>query len=120
MLFLPLLTPAVGIAKIVEAPVRPPEPPTAYELADRYFGDSPRMMDIIKCESEFSQYRASGVPKISNTNDVGIAQIHITDWEEKAKKMNLDIFYSTEDNLKMARWIYDHEGIDQWTCNSLI
>lgn len=119
MLFLPLLTPAVGIAKIVEAPVRPPEPPTAYELAVRYFGDSPRMMSVLKCENGFEQYK-NGVPEISPTNDVGIAQINIPSWSKKAKEMGLDIFYSTEDNLKMARWIYDHEGIGQWSCNTLI
>ena len=108
------LTPLIGIAQVVEAPVRPPEPPTAYELAERYFGDSPRMMAVIKCESNFEQYR-NGVPLLSPTHDWGIMQINKAH-EANALAMGLDIKYSTEDNLKYGRWLYEREGTKPWTC----
>lgn len=82
------------------------------------FGDK-RMVAVLKCESGFKQFNASGSPLMSHTSDVGVAQINKVHWQE-AKRLGLDIHNSVEDNLKMAKIIYDKESIKAWVCYKLV
>lgn len=79
----------------------------------------PRLYKIFKCESGLRQFDSSGNPLMSPTHDVGISQINQTHWDE-AKKLGLDIFNSTEDNIKMAKIILQQQGYSAWTCSRLI
>jgi hypothetical protein len=91
--------------------------PTIEERIETTFNDK-RMVKVLKCESQFQQFK-NGKPLMSPTSDVGISQINQIHWKE-AKALKLDIFNSMEDNLKMAKIIYDKEGIKAWTCFSLV
>lgn len=77
------------------------------------FQDDPRMVDVITCESNHNQFMDDGRPLISKTSDVGVMQINQVHWSQ-AKKLELDIFYSIDDNIKMGRMIYDTQGIEAW------
>lgn len=77
-----------------------------------------RMVRIVRCESNFDQYR-DGKILVSKTNDVGVMQINLASWLKKSKEMGLDI-YQLEDNIKMGKYILEVQGLSAWVCNSLI
>lgn len=99
----------------LEAPGSPVEAPktTSKEKVLLIFKD-PRMVKVLTCESGLKQFRKDGKPIISPTSDVGIAQINKYHWK-RAKNLGLDIFNNEDDNLKMAKIIYDEQGIDAWS-----
>jgi hypothetical protein len=78
------------------------------------------MLAVLNCESGLKQFESDGTVVLSPTMDVGIAQINLKSWLKKSQLMGLDIINSEEDNLTMAKFIYDNYGIGQWVCNSLI
>lgn len=78
-----------------------------------------QMMPVINCESHFRQWDSNGHILTSSTDDVGIAQINVKTWGAKALELGYDI-YTTEGNLKMARYIYDTAGIQSWVCWGII
>lgn len=65
------------------------------------------------------QFDGKGRPLLSRTADVGIGQINQVHWTQ-AKSLGLDIFNSTEDNLKMAQIVYKSEGEKAWTCSRIV
>ena len=79
-----------------------------------------RMLDVFRCESGLKQFESDGTVVLSPTLDVGIAQINLKTWLKKSQLMGLDIINSQEDNLKMAKWIYDNVGEQAWVCSRLI
>jgi len=83
------------------------------------FLDEPRMLSVVKCESEFRQFKKNGDPLISPTSDVGVMQINQVHWKE-ARKLGLDIFNNEDDNIKMGRIVYEKQGINAWSCNSKV
>lgn len=92
---------------------------TIEEKIEATFWDEPRMMDVVKCESGFNQFRPDGTPLRSPTSDVGVMQINRAHWAE-AKKLGLDIFYSARDNIAMGKIVYAKQGITAWVCNKLV
>lgn len=73
------------------------------------FPEIPLMVKVAECESNF-KLDAKGP-----TNDQGLFQINYPSWNKKAKELGYpDYQVSLEDNLKMARYIYDHQGISAW------
>ncbi len=117
MIFLPItLALAAGTAgfnahvqsndEIVSALVRnfePSEVPTFYQ--------------IMKCESTWRQWDSHGVVLThvngDGTLDYGIMQINSSHLKE-ADDMGLDIFNSLDDNVRMSRYVYDHQGYGAW------
>lgn len=91
---------------------------TIREKIEATFWDSPKMMDIIGCESGFQQFK-DGKPLRSGTSDIGVMQINQVHWQE-AKKLGLDIFNSASDNIRMGRIILEKQGISAWVCNRLV
>lgn len=89
---------------------------SAVRLIEETFPNDPRMVAVLKCESNHRQFDSNGSPLRSPTNDWGIAQINEKVWDAKAKEMGLDYKHSMEDNLKMARYVYDVQGIRAWMC----
>lgn len=82
------------------------------------FPEEPRMVEIAWCESRHRQL-VNGKPLISRTSDVGLFQINQVHWKQ-AKELGLDIFYDMDDNIKMARIVYDMQSIKAWSCLKLI
>ena len=50
------------------------------------------------------------------TDDVGACQISVHYWGGKSMEMGLDIINSIEDNITMAKYIYDEDenGLTPW------
>lgn len=87
---------------------------------ESYFSDIPEMVKIANCESGFKQFYKNGKPVVSPTGDFGTFQINAATWDKVAKQLGLDYKNSFEDNLKMARYVYEQSGINAWTCAKLI
>lgn len=79
----------------------------------------PEMMPVLNCESHFIQWDENGKILTSSTDDVGIAQINVKTWGAKALELGYDI-YTTEGNLKMAKYVLDTQGKTAWVCYNLI
>jgi len=92
---------------------------TPEEKIREAFKDTPRMISIVKCESEFRQFVGTSTPLVSKTFDVGIMQINQVHWK-KAKELGLDIFNSIDENIEMGKIILDKQGLNAWTCHKMI
>lgn len=68
------------------------------------------MLAVAKCESGLNQEAKS------HTNDFGLMQINEASWHQVALELNLDYKSSIEDNLKMARHIFEVQGVTAWVC----
>lgn len=96
----------------------PPEPPTPEELVMQHFPHNyERMLVIANCESGKRQFDSNGNVIKSHTNDYGYFQINDASWKGTAEKLGLDYKNSVEDNIKMAKHIYEVQGINAWVCN---
>lgn len=80
------------------------------------FQATPEMFEIVRCESQFRQLKENGEPLISPTQDVGITQINQVHWP-RAKELGLDIFYSADDNIRMAKIVLKEQGLEAWSCS---
>lgn len=121
---LPLVSQAEVISIVSYDVVKIPKIITVEDKIRAMFPEESRMVAVFTCESGLHQFRANGDPLISGMNknktyDLGLSQINSSHWSE-AKSLGLDIFHSLEDNLKMARVIYEREGINAWSCNKRV
>lgn len=82
----------------------------------RYFEDVPEMVAIAECESGFRQFDSDGNPLRSPTNDFGAMQINRKVWHKKSIELGYDYQNDLDDNLKMARYVYEQQGLDAWVC----
>lgn len=80
----------------------------------------PHMYAISKCESNHRQFDKNGEPIKSHTNDFGLFQINEKTWDKIAKEFGLDYKYSLEDNVKMARHVYEKQSFGAWVCYGII
>lgn len=75
----------------------------------------PKLYQIALCESSLNQWNENGDPLVSPTDDYGILQINGTHTIE-AEKLGLDFKHSIVDNVKMAKVVYEKQGLGAWTC----
>lgn len=68
------------------------------------------MLAVANCESGLRQ------DAVSHTNDFGVMQINKATWHEIANELELDYQNNEDDNLKMARYIYEVQGRNAWVC----
>ena len=88
---------------------------TIDEMIENTFPEKAELMSRVSfCESGKKQFYENNEPVIGPTDDWGLFQIHRPTWHKKAKEMGLDYKNSTRDNIKMARYIYDTQGISAW------
>lgn len=102
-----------------------PTNPTSAEITAYLaviFGDRlmPHFFAIAKCESTLRQWDSEGNVLLSGTGDAGILQVHLKTWLEKSREMGLNILDSWQDNIKMSKYIFDHQTATAWTCRNKI
>ena len=91
------------------------------DLIRQTFPENPDVMvRVASCESGLKQFTQSGQVVMSHTRDFGLMQINEKVWDVKAKELGLNYKNSLEDNLKMARHIYDVQGKKAWVCYQMI
>lgn len=79
------------------------------------FSEYPSFVETIRCESGFRQFKADGSVVRSHTDDVGVTQINVPHWGEKAKELGYDI-YTEDGNLLMAKHVLKVQGLRAWVC----
>jgi hypothetical protein len=98
-----------------------PQPQSVEQKIEIAFGDkAERMKQIAKCESGMRQFDSAGNTITSHTNDSGLFQINNRAWDKKALELGLDYKNSEDDNIEMAKYILEHQGINAWVCNRMI
>lgn len=81
------------------------------------FPEDPELMvAIATCESGLRQFDTEGNVIVSPTKDFGIFQINEKTWHNTAESLELDYKNSEEDNIEMARHIFEVQGINAWVC----
>ena len=83
------------------------------------YADTPILIAIAQCESNFRQFNPDGtvVRGKVNSHDVGVMQINETYWLDKSKSVGDDI-YTIEGNAAYAKYLYDKQGTDPWNSSS--
>ena len=105
------LGPGLGIgmigAKAMEAYLR------------KEFADTPILVDIARCESNFHQFDKNGniIRGIVNSADVGVMQINEKYHAQYAAKMGVDL-YTVEGNVAYAKALYKDQGAQPWISSS--
>lgn len=79
-----------------------------------YFWDIPVMIEIARCESQFTQYNKSGDPLHGGTGTmIGIFQISEVIHRKLAATFDWDI-NTPEGNMAYARYLYEQKGTLPW------
>lgn len=75
---------------------------------------------IVKCESGFNPTIQSGhTLSYGQERSYGLFQVHAPDWNETALRLGYDDYRtSVEDNIALARYIYEKAGkrFTPWSC----
>ena len=91
------------------------QPKTIEEKIIATFPEEPELMlAIANCESGINQ------SAVSHTNDYGVMQVNKATWHEVAQEMNLDYQNNEDDNLALARHIYEVQGLEAWVCYDIV
>lgn len=92
----------------------------------KMFPEEPeRAVAIALCENHalIPDQQSNHVLSYGREQSFGIFQIHAPDWHETALELGYDKYQSdVQDNLSMARYIYDAAGgnFSDWTCSRMI
>ena len=83
------------------------------------FADTPILVDIARCESNFHQFDKDGniVRGRVNKADIGVMQINEKYHADEAVKLGYNI-YTVEGNVAFAKYLYDKYGSDPWSSSS--
>ncbi len=113
------VTPQATIAQVASTSSETAKPSETEQYIRSYFADIPIMIDIARCESEFTQTTKDGnvLRGIVDPQDVGVMQINEHYHKERAAKMNLDL-NTVEGNVAYARHLYEAEGARPWMPSS--
>ena len=92
---------------------------TTEDLVREEFSDIPIMVEIARCESQFTQFNKDGSVHRGRINpaDVGTFQVNERYHLNESKRMGIDI-YTISGNLKYARHLYENEGVSPWSASS--
>lgn len=86
-------------------------------LIRQHFPENPHLfVEIARGESGLKQWHTDGrvVRGIVDRDDTGLFQINRRYWDEEAKRLGLDYENDIVDNIKMARHIYETQGVTAW------
>ena len=83
------------------------------------YADTPILVDIARCESNFHQFGKDGevVRGVVNSADVGVMQINEKYHADMAKKLGMDL-YTVEGNIAYAKHLYNEQGSQPWISSS--
>ena len=85
---------------------------------------APALVPICACESSYEGTKEGNPQQFEpdgktvrygreNSSDRGMCQINRRYWGEQSKELGFDI-ETEQGNIKMANWIYEHEGTKPW------
>ncbi len=83
-----------------------------------HFKDTPVMIDIARCESEFHQFDKTGsVLKNPTSSAKGVFQIMESLHKAPAARLGFDIL-TLEGNVAYAKYLYENEGTRPWNASA--
>ena len=93
-------------------------PATVEDVVKDYFKDTPILIKVAQCESEFRQNDVNGsiLRGIANPFDVGVMQINEKYHLDRAEAAGINI-YTLAGNLKYARALYNDSGTAPWSAS---
>jgi len=82
------------------------------------YADTPILVDIARCESEFRQFDKNGniIRGRANAADVGVMQINEFYHADTARNMGIDI-HTVEGNVAFAKYLYSKYGSSPWSAS---
>lgn len=88
------------------------------KITKEYFKNTPVLAEIARCESEYRQFSASGVPLrgVVNSADVGVMQINESYHSARSKELSMDI-HTLEGNLDYGALLYKEQGSRPWNAS---
>jgi hypothetical protein len=83
-----------------------------------HFADTPILVDIARCESEFRQFGKNGkvIRGMVDNADVGVMQINERYHLDTAVKLGYDI-HTVEGNMAYAKYLYGKFGSEPWNAS---
>jgi hypothetical protein len=92
-----------------------PEAQTVEEYVREYFADTPVMIEIAHCESQFRQFDKKGnvLKNGAGSSAIGMFQIMSSIHQPVAEKLGLDL-NTIQGNAAYARYLYDKQGTAPW------
>jgi hypothetical protein len=89
------------------------------EYVRNYFADTPIMIEVARCESQFRQFDKEGkVLKNPTSTAKGIMQIMESIHAEDAKETYGFDILTIDGNLGYAKLLYEKQGIKPWMASS--
>jgi len=89
----------------------------------QYFGDQANIADqVATCESNYSNLALNDKNK-NGSQDRGVFQInsvHATQFKQVTGHDYTIFAHDTSDNVKFAKWLWDHSGPSAWVCYSIV
>lgn len=82
------------------------------------YAETPILVDIARCESEFRQFDKNGklIRGRVNAADVGLMQINEFYHADTARNMGIDI-HTVEGNIAFAKYLYSKYGSSPWSAS---
>jgi hypothetical protein len=101
------------------APASMPAAQSVEQYVKIYFADEPIMIDIARCESQYTQFDKDGSVHrgVVNNKDVGVMQVNEYYHGTTAQKLGLDL-YTIQGNVAYARYLYSKEGAQPWSSSA--
>ena len=95
------------------------QPFTLEQYVRLYFRDTPILVEVARCESNFRHLETNGQILRGEvvSEDVGIMQINEFYHTDDAKTLGIDL-HTLDGNLAYAKWLYGKEGIVPWYSSS--
>lgn len=87
------------------------------EIRKTFPGQESVAIAVAGCESGYKMIQSHHQQPYGREESFGIFQIHAKAWEEVAQNLGLkDYKTNVEQNIEMARHVYEQSGWDAWTC----
>ncbi len=82
------------------------------------YADTPILVDIARCESNFKQFDSAGnlIRGIKNNSDVGVMQINERYHSDTAKALGINL-HTIAGNIEYAKHLYDEQGAKPWSAS---
>ncbi|HEY6020773.1 MAG TPA: hypothetical protein VIY48_13020 [Candidatus Paceibacterota bacterium] len=112
------LAPAQGLAAAAPTPVQAPAAQTVRQYVESQFADTPVMIKIASCESQFRQFDTDGdVLQNPHSTAIGVFQIMASIHKDLAdQNLGLDIT-TLEGNVAYAKALYKDQGTTPWNAS---
>jgi len=114
----PTVATAVSASSFTNLPAQVGDPSTMEAYLRKEYADTPILVDIARCESNFRQYGENGmiVRGRVDRDDIGVMQINERYQGSTAKTLGLDI-YTVLGNVAYAKHLYAEQGTKPWSAS---